>query len=116
MISGCESLEGKALTIDRKAEVYYIGNKEIPFSSCVIKDGRIYYLTPMTKVLANMGFVGVVDVTPNTVTCTGYDNCNRNIKAVELVTIEDKVRIKITLNSEFPFYEGYESLSSGGVY
>lgn len=66
----------------------------------------------MTKVLANMGFVGVVDVTPNTVTCTGYDNCNRNIKAVGLVIYDDKVFIKITLNSEFPLYEGYESLKS----
>lgn len=112
MISGCESLEGKALTIDRKTEVYYVGNKEIPFSSCVIKDGRIYYLTLMTKVLANMGFVGVVDVTPNTVTCTSFNNYNRNIKTVGLVTIDDRIFIKITLNSEFPLYEGYESLRS----
>lgn len=112
MISGCESLEGKALTIDRKAEAYYIGNREIPFSSCVIKEGRIYYLTPMSKVLDNMGFVGVIDVTPNTVICTGYNNHNRNIKAVELIAFDEKVFIKITLNSEFPLYEGYESLRS----
>ena len=116
MISGCESLEGKALTIDHKTRTYHIGDRVIPFSSCIIKEGRIYYLTPMCQVLVNMGFKGVSNVTSNTVICTGYDNCNRNIKAVELVTIEDKVRIKITLNSEFPLYEGYESLSSGGVY
>lgn len=78
---------GKALTIDR--------DRVIPFSSCVIKEGKIYYLTPMCKVL----------VDSNTVICTSFDNCNRNIKTVGLVTIDD-------LNSEFPMYEGYESLRS----
>lgn len=116
MISGCESLEGKALTIDYEDKAYYIGNRAIPFSSCIIKEGRIYYLTPMSQVLDNMGFIGVKDVTSNTVICTGYDNCNRNVKSVELVAYGEKVFIKITLNSEFPLYEGYESLSSGGVY
>lgn len=51
-----------------------------------------------------MGFKGVTDVTLNT---TGYNNYNRN---VELVTFDEGVFIKITLNSEFPLYEGYESL------
>jgi len=112
VITGCESLEGKALTIDRKAELYYIGDRTIPFSTCVVKEGRIYYFTPLSTILNNMGFKGVEDVTSNTVICTGYDNQNRNIKDVELVTIKDKVRIKITLKSEFPLYNGYESLSS----
>ena len=104
IVSGCESLAGKALTIDHKARTYHIGDRVIPFSSCVIKEGNIYYLTPMCKVLVNMDF------TSNTVTCTSFDNCNRNIKTVGLVTIDDRVFIKITLNSEFPMYEGYESL------
>lgn len=112
IVSGCESLEGKALTIDHKTQTYHIGDRVIPFSSCVIKEGRIYYLTPMCKVLVNMGFRGVTDFTSNTVTCTSFDNCNRNIKTVGLVTIDGKVFIKITLNSEFPIYEGYESLKS----
>lgn len=112
IIVGCESLAGKALTIDHDAKTYHIGDRVIPFSSCVIKEGRIYYLTPMSKVLDNMGFVGVIDVTPNTVICTGYNNHNRNIKAVELIAFDEKVFIKITLNSEFPLYEGYESLRS----
>lgn len=112
MISGCESLEGKTLTIDYED----IGNRAIPFSSCIIKDGRIYYLTQMSQVLDNMGFIGVREVTSNTVICTGYDNCNRNIKSVGLVAYGEKVFIKITLNSEFPLYENYESLTSGGVY
>ena len=116
MISGCESLEGKTLTIDHENKAYYIGNRAIPFSSCIIKDGRIYYLTPMSQVLDNMGFIGVREVTSNTVICTGYDNCNRNIKSVGLVAYGEKVFIKITLNSEFPLYENYESLTSGGVY
>ena len=59
-----------------------------------------------------MGFKGITDFTSNTVTCTSFDNCNRNIKTVGLVTIDDRVFIKITLNSEFPMYEGYESLRS----
>lgn len=50
IVSGC-----KALTIDHDARTYHIGDRVIPFSSCVIK---------------------------------------------------------ITLNSEFPMYEGYESLRS----
>lgn len=112
IISGCESLAGKALTIDHDARTYHIGDRVIPFSSCVIKEGRIYYLKSISKVLTNMGFTGVVDITPNTVICTNYNNSNRNIKAVGLVTLDDKVFIKITLNSEFPLYEGYESLRS----
>ena len=112
IIVGCESLAGKALTIDHDARTYHIGDRVIPFSSCVIKEGRIYYLTPICKVLVDMGFKGVTDFTSNTVTCTSFDNCNRNIKTVGLVTIDNKVFIKITLNSEFPLYEGYESLRS----
>ena len=112
IISGCESLAGKALTIDHDAKTYHIGDKVIPFSSCVIKEGKIYYLTPICKVLVDMGFKGVTDFTANTVTCTSYNNSNRNIKAVGLVTIDDRVFINITLNSEFPLYEGYESLKS----
>lgn len=112
IVSGCESLTGKALTIDHDARTYHIGDRVIPFSSCVIKEGKIYYLTPICKILDNMGFKGVVDVTLNTVICTGYNNYNRNIKDVELVTLDDRVFIKITLNSEFPLYEGYESLKS----
>lgn len=61
IISGCESLAGKALTIDHDARTYHIGDRVIPFSSCVIKEGKIYYLTPMCKVLADMGFKGVAD-------------------------------------------------------
>lgn len=112
IVSGCESLAGKALTIDHDARTYHIGNRVIPFSSCVIKEGKIYYLTPICKILDNMGFKGVIDVTPNTVICTGYNNYNRNIRAVELVAFDERVFIKITLNSEFPLYEGYESLKS----
>ena len=112
IVSGCESLAGKALTIDHDARTYHIGDRVIPFSSCVIKEGKIYYLTPICKILDNMGFKGVVDVTPNTVICTGYNNYNRNIKDVELVAFDERVFIKITLNSEFPLYEGYESLKS----
>ena len=112
IVSGCESLAGKALTIDHDARTYHIGDRVIPFSSCVIKEGKIYYLTPIYKILDNMGFKGVVDVTPNTVICTGYNNYNRNIKDVELVAFDERVFIKITLNSEFPLYEGYESLRS----
>lgn len=74
-----------ALTIDHDARTYHIGD---------------------------MGFKGVADFTSNTVICTNFDNCNRNIKTVGLVTIDDRVFIKITLNSEFPMYEGYESLRS----
>jgi hypothetical protein len=110
IISGCESLAGKTLTIDHDARTYHIGDRVIP--SCVIKEGKIYYLTPICKVLVDMGFRGVTDFTSNTVTCTSFDNCNRNIKTVGLVTIDNKVFIKITLNSEFPLYEGYESLRS----
>ena len=47
IVSGCESLAGKALTIDHDARTYHIGDRVIPFSSCVIKEGKIYYLTPM---------------------------------------------------------------------
>ena len=112
IVSGCESLAGKALTIDHDARTYHIGDRVIPFSSCVIKEGKIYYLTPICKILDNMGFKGVIDVTPNTVICTGYNNYNRNIRAVELVAFDERVFIKITLNSEFPLYEGYESLRS----
>ena len=112
IVTGCESLAGKALTIDHDTKTYHIGDRVIPFSSCVIKEGRICYLTPICKVLVDMGFKGVTDFTSNTVTCTSFDNCNRNIKTVELVTINDRVFIKITLNSEFPIYEGYESLKS----
>ena len=112
IVSGCESLAGKALTIDHDARTYHIGDRVIPFYSCVIKEGKIYYLTPICKILDNMGFKGVVDVTPNTVICTGYNNYNRNIKDVELVAFDERVFIKITLNSEFPLYEGYESLKS----
>lgn len=112
IVSGCESLAGKALTIDHDARTYHIGDRVIPFSSCVIKEGKIYYLTPIYKILDNMGFKGVIDVTPNTVICTGYNNYNRNIKDVELVAFDERVFIKITLNSEFPLYEGYESLRS----
>ena len=112
IVSGCESLAGKALTIDHDAKTYHIGDRVIPFSSCVIKEGKIYYLTPICKILDNMGFKGVVDVTPNTVICTGYNNYNRNIKDVELVAFDERVFIKITLNSEFLLYEGYESLRS----
>ena len=112
IISGCESLAGKALTIDHNDKTYHIGDKVIPFSSCIIKEGKIYYLTPICKILDNMGFKGVVDITPNTVICTGYNNYNRNIKDVELVAFDERVFIKITLNSEFPLYEGYESLKS----
>lgn len=110
IIVGCESLAGKALTIDHDVKTYHIGDKVIPFSSCIIKEGRIYYLKSISEVLTNMGFTGVVDITPNTVICTSFDNCNRNIKTIGLVTIDGKVFIKITLNSEFPIYEGYESL------
>ena len=109
-LNGCESLARKTLTIDHKARTYRIGDRVIPFSSCVIKEGNIYYLTPICKVLVDMGFKGITDFTSNTVTCTSFDNCNRNIKTVGLVTIDDRVFIKITLNSEFPMYEGYESL------
>ena len=112
IVSGCESLAGKALTIDHDARTYHIGDRIIPFSSCVIKEGKIYYLTPICKILDNMGFKGVIDVTPNTVICTGYNNYNRNIKDVELIAFDERVFIKITLNSEFPLYEGYESLKS----
>ncbi len=112
IVSGCESLAGKTLTIDHDARTYHVGDRVIPFSSCVIKEGRIYYLTPICKILDNMGFKGVVDVTLNTVICTGYNNYNRNIRAVELVAFDERVFIKITLNSEFPLYEGYESLKS----
>lgn len=112
IIVGCESLAGKALTIDSDAKTYHIGDRVIPFSSCIIKEGRIYYLKSISKVLTNMGFTGVVDITPNTVICTSYNNDNRNIKAVGLITLDDKIFIKITLNSEFPLYEGYESLRS----
>ena len=70
-------------------------------------------LTSMCKVLVDMGFKGVADFTSTQVIiCTSFDNCNRNIKTVGLVTIDDRVFIKITLNSEFPMYEGYESLRS----
>lgn len=103
-------LAGKTLTIDHDARTYHIGDRVIPFSSCVIKEGKIYYLTPMCKVLVDMGFKGVTDFTSNTVICISFDN--RNIKTVGLVTIDDRVFIKITLNSEFPMYEGYESLRS----
>lgn len=109
IVSGCESLAGKALTIDHDARTYHIGDRVIPFSSCVIKEGKIYYLTPICKVLIDMGFKGVTDFTSNTVTCTSFDNCNRN---VGLVTIDGRFFIKVTLNSEFPMYEGYESLRS----
>lgn len=112
IIVGCESLAGKALTVDHDAKTYHIGDRVIPFSSCIIKEGRIYYLKSISKVLTNMGFTGVVDITPNTVICTSYNNGNRNIKAVGLITLGDKIFIKITLNSEFPLYEGYESLRS----
>ena len=112
IVSGCESLAGKALTIDHDTRTYHIGDRVIPFYSCVIKEGKIYYLTPIYKILDNMGFKGVIDVTPNTVTCTSFNNYNRNIRTVGLVTLDDKVFIKITLNSEFPLYEGYESLRS----
>lgn len=112
IIVGCESLAGKALTIDSDAKTYHIGDRVIPFSSCIIKEGRIYYLKSISKVLTNMGFTGVVDITPNTVICTSYNNGNRNIKAVGLITLDDKIFIKITLNSEFPIYEDYESLRS----
>lgn len=112
IIVGCESLAGKALIIDHDSKTYHIGDRVIPFSSCIIKEGRIYYLKSISKVLTNMGFTGVVDITPNTVICTSYNNGNRNIKAVGLITLDDKIFIKITLNSEFPLYEGYESLRS----
>ena len=112
IIVGCESLAGKALTIDHDAKTYHIGDRVIPFSSCIIKEGRIYYLKSISEVLTNMGFTGVVDVTPNTVICTSYNNSNRNIKAVVLIALDDNIFIKITLNSEFPLYEGYESLRS----
>lgn len=112
IIVGCESLAGKALTIDHDAKTYHIGDRVIPFSSCIIKEGRIYYLKSISEVLTNMGFTGVVDVTPNTVICTSYNNSNRNIKAVGLVALDDNIFIKITLNSEFSLYEGYESLRS----
>ena len=112
IIVGCESLAGKALTIDHDAKTYHIGDRVIPFSSCIIKEGRIYYLKSISEVLTNMGFTGVVDVTPNTVICTSYNNSNRNIKAVGLIALDDNIFIKITLNSEFPLYEGYESLRS----
>lgn len=49
IISGCESL-----TIDHDARTYHIGDRVIPFSSCVIKEGKIYYLTPMCKVLVDL--------------------------------------------------------------
>lgn len=39
-------VSGKALTIDHDARTYHIGDRVIPFSSCVIKEGKIYYLTP----------------------------------------------------------------------
>lgn len=112
IIVGCESLAGKALTIDHDAKTYHIGDRVIPFSSCIIKEGRIYYLKSISKVLTNMGFTGVIDVTPNTVICTSYNSSNRNIKAVGLIALNGNIFIKITLNSEFPLYEGYESLRS----
>ena len=112
IVSGCESLAGKALTIDHKARTYHIGDRVFPFFSCVIKEGNIYYLTPICKVLVYIVFKVVTDFTSNIVTCTSFDNCNRNIKTVGLVTIDDRVFIMITLNSEFPMYEGYESLRS----
>lgn len=111
-IVGCESLAGKALTIDHDAKTYHIDDRVIPFSSCIIKEGRIYYLKSISKALTNMGFTGVVDITPNTVICTSYNNSNHNIKAVGLVALDGNIFIKITLNSEFPLYEGYESLRS----
>lgn len=37
--------------LDHDARTYHIGDRVIPFSSCVIKEGKIYYLTPMCKVL-----------------------------------------------------------------
>ena len=58
IVSGCESLAGKALTIDHDARTYHIGDRVIPFSSCVIKEGKIYYLTPMC--IVDMGFKGVL--------------------------------------------------------
>ena len=36
IIVGCESLAGKALTIDHDAKTYHIGDRVIPFSSCII--------------------------------------------------------------------------------
>ena len=94
IVSGCESLAGKTLTIDHDARTYHIDDRVIPFSSCVIKEGKIYYLTPIYKILDNMGFRGVTDVTPNTVICTSFDNCNRNIKTVGLVAFDERVFIK----------------------
>lgn len=44
-----------------------------------------------------MGFKGVTDFTANTVTCTSFDNCNRNIKTVGLVTIDDRVLLRLLL-------------------
>lgn len=110
VIVKCESLTSKALTIDIEARKYYIGENGIPFSSCIIKNGYIYYLKPLSQILKEMGFKGVEDVTSNTVICAGYDTSNRNIKDVELISIKDKIRIKITLNSNFPFFDNYESL------
>ena len=54
----------------------------------------------------------IKQLSTNTVICTSFDNCNCNIKTVGPVTIDDRVFIKITLNSEFPMYESYESLRS----
>ena len=65
IVSGCESLAGKAFTIDRDTRTYHIGDRVIPFSSYVIKEGSIYYLTPICKVLVDMGFKGVADFTSN---------------------------------------------------
>lgn len=62
IVSGCESLADKALTIDHDARTYHIGDRVIPFSSCVIKEGKIYYLTPMCKVLVDMGFLPLIQL------------------------------------------------------
>lgn len=110
VIVGCENLEGKVLTTSKTS--YFIGEREVPFYSCIIKNGYMFYLKHIREILNDMGFKGVVKVFANTVICNGYDNTNRNIKDVGLVSIDGKVLIKITLKSEFPFYEGFSRLKN----
>lgn len=108
VIMGCESLQNKALTVSK--ESYFIGDREIPFNSVIVKNGYIYYLKPLEAVLDNMGFKNAQLISPNTVVCSGYDNNNHNIKSVELIVTEESPKIRVTLKSEFPLYKSYEEI------